>query len=89
MTEQQITRKNGKKIKSKFVIHQSELDSKWYVRIVAGNGETWFVSEGYDSQSNAERSVTDFQNAMTEGTFTETGTHAIVLQDMPVEILGA
>jgi uncharacterized protein YegP (UPF0339 family) len=31
--------------------------AEWYVRLVAANGETMMVSEGYDSKSNAERAA--------------------------------
>lgn len=39
-------------------------DKQYYVRIVGGNGEPWFISEGYTNRTDAHRSVHQFISAM-------------------------
>lgn len=45
-------------------IRESAKDGKWYVRLSTANNEAWFTSEGYDTDTNAVRSVRDFMAAL-------------------------
>lgn len=52
----------------KAVVFKSECSTfqPWYVKIVAGNGETLTISEGYFSKWNAKRAAKKFNIPVVE-----------------------